>query len=398
MNARSFLMSVVLSVCSASVAAPIGVGQAPPPITVESLSNGPAGLDRLEWDALEGRVVLLEFWGTWCGPCIVAIPHLNDLAEAVEDDERVVFFSVTYEDRETVEKFLEHRPMRAIIGHDTDRSFVDAFGIRSWPTTLIVREGEVVFRGRPDQVSADLLRSLAEPDADLTTLRDTYPALRPPADLGPWQFADHASVQVMVAPADHNAQTVMNQDTSGDSVRFVTLSRPIRHLLAAAWEIDAISVRLDPRVGAAREFRVIFHASAACVGHARQLLAAAMGVRVTESVERLAGYRVHVGDTEPSLTEPGAKGSATSVITSDGAVRISGLRVGLGQFFRSIERSIGRPIEVPAELARIQFKCDISVPEDPASAVAVIREELGLELEPISVDRKVLDVSPLETN
>lgn len=398
MNARSFLMSALISVCSAAVAAPIGVGQAPPPITVESLSNGPAGLDRLEWDALEGRVVLLEFWGTWCGPCIVAIPHLNDLADALEDDERVVFFSVTYEDRETVEKFLEHRPMHAIIGHDTDRSFVDAFGIRSWPTTLIVKDGEIVFRGHPSQVSADLLRALADPEADLASLRNRFEALRPPADLGPWRFADGARVQVMVAPADHDAPADMNMDTSTGSVRFLTLSRPIDSLLSAAWETDPNRINLDERIDTGQCYRVVFQADPECVSQARRLLAASLGVLVNERLKRLDGYRVTTGDAEPRLAAPGARGSATSVIGSDNGVRISGLRVALGEFFRNVERSIGRPIEVPDDLARIQFKCDVSVPRDPAAAVAAIRDALGLELDPISIERTVLDVSPLDTD
>ena len=56
------------------------IGSTPPPLQFSQIVQGP-NLNEISWDKLKGKVVVLEFWGTDCGPCIKAIPHLNELVE-----------------------------------------------------------------------------------------------------------------------------------------------------------------------------------------------------------------------------------------------------------------------------------------------------------------------------
>ena len=100
------------------------VGEPAPAIELEGLLHAPEGApapNELGWDDLKGNVVVLEFWATWCGPCIAAIPHLNALTEEFKG-KPVRFISVTDEDETKVRKFLEKRTMSSWIGLDTDRS------------------------------------------------------------------------------------------------------------------------------------------------------------------------------------------------------------------------------------------------------------------------------------
>ena len=46
-------------------------------------------------DSLKGKVVVLEFWTTWCGPCVAAIPHLNELSEKYAD-KPVQFIAISF--------------------------------------------------------------------------------------------------------------------------------------------------------------------------------------------------------------------------------------------------------------------------------------------------------------
>src|ERR1035437_4853945 len=71
-------------------------GQEAPTLQVAQWLQAPVGFDG-QWSGLRNKVVVLEFWATWCSPCIHAIPHLNQLARAFRD-QGVVFLAVTDDD------------------------------------------------------------------------------------------------------------------------------------------------------------------------------------------------------------------------------------------------------------------------------------------------------------
>src|SRR4051794_18336148 len=107
----------MLNLPTAEAADTIHEGPAPP-LSVEQLLNAPDGASA-EWSRLKGKIVVVEFWATWCAPCIASIPHLNELAERFKDKE-VVFISLTDEPRTTVEPFLKRKPIKGWVALDTD--------------------------------------------------------------------------------------------------------------------------------------------------------------------------------------------------------------------------------------------------------------------------------------
>src|SRR5438309_1150443 len=76
------------------------VGQRPPLLSATALLQAPPG-SKLDAEAVGGKVVILEFWATWCGPCVMAISHLNELAQKFKD-KPVQFVAITAEDEATV--------------------------------------------------------------------------------------------------------------------------------------------------------------------------------------------------------------------------------------------------------------------------------------------------------
>lgn len=107
----------------------------------------------------EGKTVILEFWSTWCGPCIKAIPHLNALAEEFAN-EKVVFAAVSNERAITAKRFLEKTPMKASVFVDTENSLTHIhFGVRVIPRTFIIGpDGVIRWTGHPDRLTRELLR------------------------------------------------------------------------------------------------------------------------------------------------------------------------------------------------------------------------------------------------
>jgi thiol-disulfide isomerase/thioredoxin len=99
----------------------------------------------VSFDELGGRVLVLNFWATWCAPCVAEMPSLERLREATEDLD-VVFACITSEATDAVERFLAKRelglPVYLLRG-----DVPDAFRTRGVPATFVLdRSGMVAMR------------------------------------------------------------------------------------------------------------------------------------------------------------------------------------------------------------------------------------------------------------
>lgn len=114
---------------------------------------------------LEGKTLVLEFWATWCGGCIEAIPHLNDLAERYGSDS-VLFISINaYDKKDKIEKFLERQPLKTSIAMDRDRETTKNFQVQSMPQTFLIdKNGWLRWRGVPGLLTKPFMELFFEED------------------------------------------------------------------------------------------------------------------------------------------------------------------------------------------------------------------------------------------
>jgi len=89
-----------------------------------------------------GKVVVLNFWATWCPPCVEEIPSLNRLQQAFPDDDLVVLSVDIGEQKDEVEMFLQQVPADFPVLLNPGGSTVKHCKILAFPTTFIIdRQG-----------------------------------------------------------------------------------------------------------------------------------------------------------------------------------------------------------------------------------------------------------------
>lgn len=136
---------------------PPGVGTIAPSFEVQSLDEGV-----IELDSFRGQVVLVDFWATWCPPCVSAMPSLNRLHQDLHSRGLTVL-GVNQEPgaEARVRAFARGRDLTFPIGVDSG-VISDEYAVYTLPTSVLIdREGKVrgYYRGL---VSESRLRATVE--------------------------------------------------------------------------------------------------------------------------------------------------------------------------------------------------------------------------------------------
>lgn len=96
---------------------------------------------------LKGKVVVVEFWATWCPPCRESIPHLNQLRQRWLGKD-VVIVSLTDEPAEEVTRFIQKSGLQYTVGTGSLSSF--DYGVDSIPHAFVLDgSGRIVWHGFP---------------------------------------------------------------------------------------------------------------------------------------------------------------------------------------------------------------------------------------------------------
>jgi thiol-disulfide isomerase/thioredoxin len=96
-------------------------------------------------DDLKGKVVVLDFWGTWCPPCVASVPELRNLHKRLAKEESFILIGISSDrDEEVWKDFTEKNRMVWPQYLDANRKIQNAFNIRAYPTYIVIDHEGIV--------------------------------------------------------------------------------------------------------------------------------------------------------------------------------------------------------------------------------------------------------------
>ncbi len=97
--------------------------------------------------AYSGKVVLVDFWASWCGPCLRSFPWMNDLQQHYGGEGLVILAVNLDQDRALADAFLQKLPPKFRVEFDATGNIARQFGVQVMPSSFLVdRRGHVRVR------------------------------------------------------------------------------------------------------------------------------------------------------------------------------------------------------------------------------------------------------------
>lgn len=140
---RFFLLIILIA--PSIIHSQVEIGKKAPELHLEGIYNCKDKTPQLE--SLKGNIVVLDFWATWCSPCVAAFPENNELYSKYKD-KNVTFIAITDDSKEKLENFLKKVKIDFCVGRDDDKQEFKNYNVTGRPAMFIInRDGTLVYRG-----------------------------------------------------------------------------------------------------------------------------------------------------------------------------------------------------------------------------------------------------------
>jgi len=137
-----------------------GAGKPVPGINSTNTFDG----NRFDLASLKGKYVVLDFWGTWCGPCIAGMPKMKEYRDKYKDKMEIVGVASESDNGERWKKFLGDKPEYQwphVLSRKNEEDFILKFNVAGFPTKIIVDPNGIIV-GRYVGEDDDIYKKLDE--------------------------------------------------------------------------------------------------------------------------------------------------------------------------------------------------------------------------------------------
>ena len=115
---------------------------------------------KINLEDFKGKYVYLDFWGTWCSPCVQEIPHLKALYEKL-DLSKIAFIGIARDEKPALEKFLNKENLKwdqILVGDD---KLIEKYNVKGFPTTFLIDpNGKIIAKNLRAKALEDTLNEL----------------------------------------------------------------------------------------------------------------------------------------------------------------------------------------------------------------------------------------------
>ena len=125
--------------------ASVGVQRINPPFEAEGFTLEDLRGSMMSLKDFRGKVIFLNFWASWCGPCRIEMPAMELLWQVFQNDDFVILAVDVKEERDTVSSFIEKNDYTFPVLLDSRGKVANMYDVRAYPTSFLIdREGKVV--------------------------------------------------------------------------------------------------------------------------------------------------------------------------------------------------------------------------------------------------------------
>jgi cytochrome c biogenesis protein CcmG, thiol:disulfide interchange protein DsbE len=151
---RRFLPVILVTLAAASPACAAGLGDTAPAFTLQTAAGDTVSLERLR-----GKVVYVDFWASWCGPCRRSFPWMNEMHGKYGSKGFAIVAVNVDKKRADAERFLSQVPAEFTVVYDMPGATPAAYAVKGMPSSyLIDAAGRIVAveQGFRDERAAEL--------------------------------------------------------------------------------------------------------------------------------------------------------------------------------------------------------------------------------------------------
>ena len=207
--------------------------------------------------SFEDKFIVIEFWATWCGPCLDAVPHLNELQEKFKSNNDLVFISMTDENPEKIKATLDRIDFKTIVVSDQSKKThkdlqVEKDGVMMIPLTVLIdNNGNVKWKGHPEELNEEKLNSFLKGEQ----IKETKKAEQSITELSEKDFLDKITFKMknksidtlfLLEPSNNeNSSLIANGIIKG---KFIAQNKSLSEIFSNLLEIPEEQINISTKV------------------------------------------------------------------------------------------------------------------------------------------------------